>query len=1294
MFQNSPKLRLRLGVFSAAVLVLSMAFGSLIPVATQALSMPAAQDLSKAPIELNNGKLQGQVLGASTVDLRVSAQSQANFSGGFSATPVSVGSNGNWVYTFTWGRTISTRNGFIYVSQLSSTDNLYHIVAEFPNPVPATATSGLSGTGTVTSDPVFTPGQTYRLTYYSYPYGTYTSNYIILRSTFTAADNPTNSVTGACEYPAPPLGCSYQGGDAYPACNAKLVCNNNNSTTTTTSLTPGTFNCSDGYKISSDGTSCVSIITFAMFTITDTSIGSLSGNPGMPVYVVPGQSVLFVNSSNQVHEIIADNGAFDFTLQPHVTLTQPDPNDPSTATEVFTTPGIYTFHDKNNTSLTGKLIVSNGVAGSSDYLQPTSANGYTNYNSATAAASFVPTPTSCTAGFPAQVGHYAIIPNVYISNDPADAQMDLSTLPPGLGPVTSPDPIAAASGGQLVAGIPTKAGTYNVYDTTGDKLLTITIVNNGDDLSGSNTGMPVGQVGVAYPTFTGPIFQSDAKASAGNYWKIVLGNLPAGISFDSTTGKFSGTPTEAGLSQVMIFEYSAAGKILGESEIGILIYSQANHGYGNCVGAPVFGSSSQAVKTGYDLGSYPAGTSVPATYIGTNFENIRNDAGQVAPPYFPGIYQYFISTFASMNNPTINAMINSSYYPGNMEGDMLITSNGLPAGDQGVYNFTIQAALYSQPPSIPGPQPYPPIATATIPFSLTVTAPGTTSTPTAAASQPFAVSCSVLEASADTLDSYALAYNNGSGPAFPEFEEKWEFLTSGRGVVSDPGNPPVPNNSGIKVTWSGDPSVAGHSPAYAQVGQLAAPLLWSYDVGYTGSLSPILSSKGYAYNAAPPCVGYTAYTASGGTCSETEGGITTPTWLWSGSPSYAQGQTVSATVTAVNQFGDVASATCATVLNSDLYHEDVAQNWSSRSTQSYNGHSVLLPGSIDGTVNPPTNFTCPSGYGYVNIGSTTPACVLGVGGPTSSPGAAQATTSNSSSSTKNNTSSSNSSNSSLGSLLGGLGSLLGNSPLNGNYNFNFSNSATGGTSSTAGANACTVPATLSCGGYDPGWGGSLQGTYGTGFYLNSSCQPLSGGSDSSGQGICNLGYSDAADPNGLGIAYYDSLSGNTTCLSHGAAKASQQIFITGHTPTSGPIGTIITVAGVGFSATGNQVVIDNGDAVVPGTITANGQLQFTFPATETCKVVGGGSGSDYNFGCIEMGGPNAANIIPTLGAPYSSIPFPTLSTYYPMSVNSTLSKANTHSYYIKNSLGATSQNYVGTTFMTTALGCSTSTPSH
>ncbi|MDR3642430.1 MAG: DUF4214 domain-containing protein [Candidatus Doudnabacteria bacterium] len=235
MFSSSPKLRQRLGLFSTAVLVLSMVFGSLTPLVSQALTMPRSSfSLGSAPIELNNGQLQGQVLAASTppfcsstsayyptCDLRISSSGtaqgnatvQSNFPipnpndttdpAGFTATAGSL-VNGKWIYTFTWSRRIPNRKDYIYVSQpdgsITAATTKYYITAEFPSNVDITNSSGgLNSAGTVTSGAVFAPNTLYRLTFYSYHFGSSdptasnytvcaTSNCQLLRAYFLTPD--------------------------------------------------------------------------------------------------------------------------------------------------------------------------------------------------------------------------------------------------------------------------------------------------------------------------------------------------------------------------------------------------------------------------------------------------------------------------------------------------------------------------------------------------------------------------------------------------------------------------------------------------------------------------------------------------------------------------------------------------------------------------------------------------------------------------------------------------------------------------------------------------------------------------------------------------------------------------------------------------------------------------------------------------------------------------------------------------------------------------------------------------
>ncbi len=122
---------------------------------------------------------------AQTVDLRFSATAKANFPI-FNAVPTFDISAKKWSYEFQWNRKLSNRNGYILISQLQS-DNRYHIVARYPI---SPSGAPLNSSGSVTTAAIFSPGSSYRISYYSKPYGSHTSDYVILRSLFQAPSAP------------------------------------------------------------------------------------------------------------------------------------------------------------------------------------------------------------------------------------------------------------------------------------------------------------------------------------------------------------------------------------------------------------------------------------------------------------------------------------------------------------------------------------------------------------------------------------------------------------------------------------------------------------------------------------------------------------------------------------------------------------------------------------------------------------------------------------------------------------------------------------------------------------------------------------------------------------------------------------------------------------------------------------------------------------------------------------------------------------------------------------------------
>lgn len=81
--------------------------------------------------------------------------------------------------------------------------------------------------------------------------------------------------------------------------------------------------------------------------------------------------------------------------------------------------------------------------------------------------------------------------------------------------------------------------TLTVTDDTGSASQAVTIsVNDALTITGVPTAARVGEVYSFAPTVTG--------GSGGNKAFVLTGSLPAGLSFDNTTGKITGTPTIAG----------------------------------------------------------------------------------------------------------------------------------------------------------------------------------------------------------------------------------------------------------------------------------------------------------------------------------------------------------------------------------------------------------------------------------------------------------------------------------------------------------------------------------------------------------------------------------------------------------------------------------------------------------------------------------------------------------------------------------------------------------------------------
>jgi Putative Ig domain len=214
------------------------------------------------------------------------------------------------------------------------------------------------------------------------------------------------------------------------------------------------------------------------------------------------------------------------------------------------------------------------------------------------------------------------------------------SIVPGTGTLPANLTLNSASGG--ISGTPTAAGTSSftvrVADARGQsamQALSITI-NLPAPPNITTTTLPAGTIGQAYSQ---PL--QVAGGTAPLTWSIVVGNLPAGLSLNQTTGVISGTPTAAGTSSFTI-RVQDAGGLSDTQALSITInltappqittttlpggtvgqsYSQTLHATGG-IGALTWSLAAGALPAGLTLN--PAGTiSGTPTNPGTSNFTVR-----------------------------------------------------------------------------------------------------------------------------------------------------------------------------------------------------------------------------------------------------------------------------------------------------------------------------------------------------------------------------------------------------------------------------------------------------------------------------------------------------------------------------------------------------------------------------------------------------------------------------------------------------------------------------------------------
>ena len=242
---------------------------------------------------------------------------------------------------------------------------------------------------------------------------------------------------------------------------------------------------------------------------------------------------------------------------------------------------------------------------------------------------------------------------------PVTLQISGGSLPTGLS-------LNSSTG--VISGTPTVAGTFNFIvgatNSGGSNFVTMSIVINVAAPIITTSSLPGGTVGTAY-------YQAlSATGATPITWSIYNGNLPSGLSLNSSTGVISGTPTVANAYNFTVMAQNSGGYATKSLSIGIIANivapvitttSLPNGNAGTAYSQALSATGTTPITWSVNSGALPTGLS------------LNSSTGVVSgTPTTAGTYNFTIKATNSAGSDTKSLMIIVSSGPVSLTGGSIV----------------------------------------------------------------------------------------------------------------------------------------------------------------------------------------------------------------------------------------------------------------------------------------------------------------------------------------------------------------------------------------------------------------------------------------------------------------------------------------------------------------------------------------------------------------------------------------------------------------------------------------------